>query len=204
MPTDLHEQRLTAVMQDLLESGAESILDLGCGRGELLARLVDEAQFKKIVAVDISIDALGSARDNLGPQLSEEGDRVALLHGSFAEKDPRLTGFDAAVLLESIEHIEPDRLSMVERAVFGCYRPRTVLITTPNREYNILYDKPEGQTRHPDHRFEWPREKFETWSAGVADRNGYRVAFSGIGPAHPTWGCSTQMAEFRLVTDDQW
>ena len=198
MPTDLHEQRLITVMQSLLDSRAKSILDLGCGRGELLAKLADEEQFKKIVAVDVSIDALSAAENNLGPQLAGEGDRIALLQGSFAEKDSRLVGFDAAVLLESIEHIEPDRLSMVERAVFGCYRPGTVLITTPNEEYNVLYNKPKGQTRHPDHRFEWPREKFEAWASGVANRNGYRVAFAGIGSAHPTLGCSTQMAQFRL------
>ena len=200
MPTELHQQRMDAVMQRLLNRRSRTVLDLGCGRGQLLTRLADDNWFNKIIAVDISTDALKDARDHLGSRLTQEGNRIALLHGSFAEENLCLTGFDAAVLLETIEHIEPDRLSRVESAVFGCYRPRVVLITTPNREYNVLYNKREGQIRHPDHRFEWTREKFEGWAIGVADRNGYNVDFAGIGSPHPVFGGPTQMAEFSLST----
>lgn len=196
MRISLHEERLDAALRSLRESGAESVLDLGCGSGALLARLAEEPQFTKIVGVDVSGAALIRAEQNLGARLSRPCERLSLLHGSFTDEDPRLLGFDAAVLLEAIEHIEPDRLSTLERAVFGFCRSRLVLVTTPNREYNALYGQPEERRRHPDHRFEWNRMKFQTWAGGVAARNGYTVAFAGIGWEHPVLGCSTQMARF--------
>ncbi len=183
----------------LLDSGVASVVDLGCGSGALLARLADEPQFTKIVGVDISGAALISAEQNLGDRLSRADDRLSLLHGSFTDEDPRLVGFDAAVLLEAIEHIDPDRLSTVERAVFGYFRARLVLVTTPNREYNDLYGQPEERLRHPDHRFEWSRARFQSWAGGVAARNGYEVTFAGIGWEHPVRGCSTQMARFERI-----
>lgn len=105
----------------------------------------------------------------------------------------------AAVLLETIEHIDPGHLSRVERAVFGGYRPRTVVVTTPNHEYNAVYGMARGQFRHPDHRFEWDRSRFRHWATGVAARNSYSVAFNDIGDPHPTLGASTQMAVFTLT-----
>jgi small RNA 2'-O-methyltransferase len=123
---------------------------------------------------------------------------LTLLHGSFTDKDERLTGFDAAVLVETIEHVNPGRLSAVEQAVFGCYRPPLVLVTTPNAEYNVLYGMGAGEFRHPDHCFEWTRAKFKAWARGVAARNGYQVLFREIGELHPTLGRETQIARFQL------
>lgn len=197
MRVSLHEERLATALRALLDSGAASVVDLGCGSGALLARLAEQPQFTKIVGVDISGAALISAEQNLGDRLSRTDDRLSLLHGSFTDEDPRLVGFDAAVLLEAIEHIDPDRLSIVERTVFGFFRAKLVLVTTPNREYNDLYGQPEERLRHPDHRFEWSRARFQTWAGGVAARNGYEVTFAGIGWEHPVRGCSTQMAQFR-------
>jgi 3' terminal RNA ribose 2'-O-methyltransferase Hen1 len=197
MRVSLQQERLDTALRVLLDSGAASVVDLGCGSGALLARLVEEPQFTKIVGVDISGAALISAEQNLGARWSRADDRLCLLHGSFLDEDPRLAGFDAAVLLEAIEHIDPDRLSTLERSVFGSFRARLVLVTTPNREYNDLYGQPEERLRHPDHRFEWSRARFQTWAGGVAKRNGYDVAFGGIGWEHPVRGCSTQMARFE-------
>lgn len=199
MRVSLHEERLATALRVLLDSGAASVVDLGCGSGALLARLAEQPQFTKIVGVDISGAALISAEQNLGSRLSRSDDRLSLLHGSFTDEDPRLVGFDAAVLLEAIEHIEPDRLSIVERTVFGFFRAELVIVTTPNREYNDLYGQPEERLRHPDHRFEWSRARFQAWAGGVAARNGYEVDFAGIGWEHPVRGCSTQMACFRRV-----
>lgn len=191
--TALHEERLEKVVRTLLESGAESILDLGCGPGELLARLAGEGQFTKIVGVDTSSEALDAARQLLTGAARE---RVKLVNASFTTVEEDLVGFDAAVLVETIEHIDPQRLTSVEQAVFGGYRPATVIITTPNREYNVVHGMPEGALRHRDHRFEWTRSKFRTWSEGVAKRNGYRVIFDDIGPVDAEFGSSTQMATF--------
>ena len=201
MPSRLHAQRLDAVVDVVLRSGAMSVLDLGCGTGDLLVRLVRAPQFRRIVGVDISSAALLIAGHRLRVALAQDGERLALRHGSFAVPDAHLAGFDAAALVEAIEHVDPDRLSTVERAVFGCYRPGIVLITTPNRDYDALHDRPGGRLRHPDHRFEWTRARFEAWAGGVAGRHGYGAAFTGIGWPHPSLGSPTQMA--TLVRTDR-
>lgn len=184
-------------MRELLRCGARSVLDLGCGGGELLLRLAGESQFERIVGMDISTDALLEAR-----RLLRAADirRVALLEASFAEPDARYAGFDAAALVETIEHVDAHRLSAVERTVFGSFRPRTVVMTTPNSEYNPIHGARGGAFRHPDHRFEWTRAKFRDWARGVAARNGYRVAFDDIGEPDASLGSSTQMAVFTRAT----
>lgn len=195
-PDALQEQRLDAVAGRLRDCGATSVLDLGCGSGELVARLAAEACFERIVGVDRSPSILATARERLGPAVVD-GARVRLLCASFAEADDRLAGFDAAALVETLEHVDPGRLALVERAVFAGYRPRTVIVTTPNREYNPCYGLADGALRHPDHRFEWGRARFRRWAQGVGERNGYAVTFDGIGEADEQYGCPTQMALFR-------
>ena len=199
--TSLHEQRLSAVTGALLANGARSVLDLGCGEGVLMARLAEQAQFTRLVGIDVSACALEVAREVLRLDPLALPGRIAVLHASFTEADPQFRGFDAAVMLETIEHVDPGRLSLVERAVFGCYRPRTVLITTPNQEYNAVHGMSPGALRHPDHRFEWDRPRFRRWACGVAQRHGYSVAFQDIGDCHPTRGASTQMAHFTSGAD---
>lgn len=190
----LHEERLDTVTRYLLESGATSVLDLGCGRGELLQRLVCEPQFNCIVGIDIDQGALWEARDSLGLAAAGNVGRVQVRYGSFDESDPGLAGFDAAALVETIEHIDPRRLSRVEDSVFSIMRPGVVLITTPNQEYNLLHGLEPGRRRHPGHRFEWTRAKFQLWARGVAVRKRYRVEFIGVGLPDPLRGSSTQMA----------
>jgi 3' terminal RNA ribose 2'-O-methyltransferase Hen1 len=195
-PDALQELRLDAVAGRLRDCGARSVLDLGCGSGELVARLAAEARFERIVGVDHSPSILTTARELLGPA-AVDGARVRLLCASFTAADDRLAGFDAAALIETLEHVDPGRLALVERAVFAGYRPRTVIVTTPNREYNPRYGLAAGAMRHPDHRFEWGRARFARWARGVGARNGYAVTFAGIGAADERYGCPTQMALFR-------
>lgn len=194
--TALHEERLDVVAQLLLDSGATRVLDLGCGSGALLLRLLAEAQFTRIVGLDTSLEALGHADRLLRRSTSGIG-RLTLRHGSFTTADEELKGFDAAAMVETIEHIEPSHLSRVERAVFAQMRPELVVMTTPNREYNELYGIAKGERRHADHRFEWDRSRFEAWAAGVGERNGYVVEFDSIGPANAWLGGPTQMSVFR-------
>jgi len=193
----LHRQRLATVVEHLVSSGARSVLDLGCGEGELLQQLVKHGCFERLVGIDIDDRALDAARRALGLTMFPlQDERTQVRRGSFEHSDRDLCGFDAGVLLEVIEHVDPRRLACVERAVFGAMRPSTVLVTTPNQEYNILHDLGPGELRHPGHRFEWPRAKFRHWAGGVAARNGYRACFFDIGPVHPARGSTTQMARF--------
>jgi len=195
--THLHEERLDTVVRALLASHSESVLDLGCGSGQLLVRLAAEKQFRKIVGIDQSQGALAEARALLSlPQNAHDENRLSLYQASFTSSFEDMAEFDAAVMVETIEHVAPRLLSAVEQAVFGGLRPKTVIITTPNREYNVLHGLADGVFRHPEHRFEWTRAKFRSWAEGVAGRNGYEVEFEDIGERHPHHGSSTQMATF--------
>ena len=170
--TDLHEERLDTVVRHLLATGAKSVLDLGCGSGALLQQLLKEDQFERITGIDTSTEALASARDLIEMDRAASSAQVDLLYASFTQSNENLMGFDAAALVETIEHVAPNNLSAVEFAVFACYRPKVVIVTTPNQEYNINYGIGPGKFRHLGHQFEWSRRKFQRWSNGVACRNG--------------------------------
>ena len=191
----LHDRRLAFVTGLLLDAKAGRVLDLGCGAGRLLARLVREPGFTRITGLDASASSLAVARGELAAHL--ESGRLVLLHGQVYAPHPGAGDADAVTLVEVIEHLDPQRLSAAERCVFGHYRPPLVVVTTPNVEYNPLLGLREGQRRDPEHRFEWPRERFRSWAAGVARRNGYRVQTGGIGPTDADAGAPTQYAVFR-------
>jgi 3' terminal RNA ribose 2'-O-methyltransferase Hen1 len=197
----LGAQRIGAVLGALRVCGATSVLDLGCGEGRLLRELLKDRQFSRIAGVDVSVAALERARDklHLDSMPERQRDRIALLHGSLCCRDARFSGFDAACAIEVIEHIEPDRLAAFERVVFGEARPRTVLVTTPNAEYNVRFENlPAGRFRHRDHRFEWSRGELAAWSTRVAERFGYSVRLLPIGTEDAEVGAPTQMAVFTL------
>lgn len=198
MTSWLHEQRLRAVQEAVRASGARTVLDLGCGDGDLLTRLAGEPGIERIVGLDLSLAALERLRARLGG-LAEGTVKahVELVHASMTEPRPALGGFDCAVLVETIEHIDPERLSAIERAVFGAMRPGTVVVTTPNTEFNALLGVPSHRLRHPDHRFEWDRARFRRWAEGLATRNRYRVACCDIAGNHPVHGGASQMAVFE-------
>jgi 3' terminal RNA ribose 2'-O-methyltransferase Hen1 len=195
----LHQQRLGTAVAALKSLEARRIVDLGCGEGRLLELLLHDPQFTELAGVDVSYRALeiASRRLRLETMLARK-ERVRLLQGALTYRDRRIAGFDAATLLEVIEHIEPARLPAVERVVFEFARPGAVVLTTPNREYNAVYPPlPAGRLRHRDHRFEWTRAEFEAWVHGVCERNGYRAEISGIGPVDAEHGAPTQLAVFR-------
>jgi 3' terminal RNA ribose 2'-O-methyltransferase Hen1 len=198
-PLRLHDLRLDTAAEALAAAGAASVADLGCGDGKLLARLVRDRRFTKLIGLDLSARSLQAAagRLKLGQANGPAEGRVALLHGALTYRDERWRGVDAAVLAEVVEHLDADRLPALAAVVFGAARPRTVVVTTPNAEYNALFPTlPAGAFRHPDHRFEWTRAELRAWAAGVEERYGYRAAHSGIGDAHPDLGAPTQMAVF--------
>lgn len=195
----LNEQRLSAVQSELRASGAKRVLDLGCGEGKLLRELVNDRQFEEIVGLDVSIRTLEIAtrRLRLDSLPEARANRVKLLHGSLMYRDKRLSGFDAAAVVEVIEHLDPPRLTAFERVLFEFAKPGTVVLTTPNCEHNAAWETlPAGQFRHADHRFEWTRAEFQTWANGVAERFGYAVRFLPVGTEHPEFGPPTQMGVF--------
>lgn len=194
--TSLHEVRLDHAFSVLRASGARRVLDLGCGSGALLQRLLRAPQFTELVGLEQSGLSLAQARVNLADHL-QDGDRLRLLCGSYQDRNDALTNFDAAAMIETIEHVPPQTLSRVEDVVFRHYRPRLLFMTTPNREYNGLFGLAPGEFREPDHTFEWDRARFRGWARGVAQRCGYRVRFGGIGEFHEDFGEPTQTATFE-------
>lgn len=202
-PVPLAVLRRDAILAALHTSGASRVLDLGCGQGQLVQALLKDTRFTEIVGVDVSVRALTIAarRLKLDRMGERQAARVQLVQGSLAYTDRRLKGYDAAVLSEVIEHLDLPRLPALEYAVFGSARPRTVLVTTPNVEYNVRWETlPAGHSRHGDHRFEWTREEFRGWSRTVAERHGYAVEFTPVGLDDPEVGPPTQMAVFTLAT----
>jgi 3' terminal RNA ribose 2'-O-methyltransferase Hen1 len=205
LPLSLNEQRLARVLGALRASGAASVVDLGCGEGRLLRELLGDKQFTRIVGMDVSHRALEIAADRLKldrmPPMQRA--RIELLHGSLMYRDQRLSGFDAAAVVEVIEHLDPPRLAAFERVAFEFARPAAVVVTTPNAEYNVRWESlPAGRFRHRDHRFEWTREQFEQWASGVAARFGYGVRFAPVGPVDDEVGAPTQMAIFTRGSAD--
>ena len=196
-------QRTEAVVAALREAGATSVVDLGCGEGRLLAVLLDDVRFARLLGVDVSAGELARAERHLA--LDRRGDsqraRVQLVQGSVLYRDARLAGFDAAVLMEVVEHVDPERLPALVATVFGAARPATVVLTTPNAEHNARYPGlAPGQLRHRDHRFEWTREQLRAWAQQVGDAHGYDAAHAGIGEDDPDLGPPTQLAVFTRRT----
>lgn len=198
-PVPLAVLRREAILAALEAAGAGRVLDLGCGQGQLVQALLKDTRFTEIAGVDVSMRALtiASRRLKLDRMGERQAERVKLFQGSLAYTDKRLKGYDAAVLSEVIEHLDEERLPALEYAVFGSARPRTVLVTTPNVEYNVRWETlPAGHVRHGDHRFEWTREEFRGWARQVAERHGYGVEFVSVGDDDPEVGPPTQMAVF--------
>jgi 3' terminal RNA ribose 2'-O-methyltransferase Hen1 len=195
----LRDQRLGTVQAVLQASGARRVLDLGCGQGALLERLVRDG-YDQVTGVDVSARALTQAerRLKLDRMPVARRERIALLHSPLTYRDRRLAGYDAAALVEVIEHFDPPRLAAVEANVFGSARPGCVVVTTPNAEYNRLWETlPAGERRHPDHRFEWTRAEFAAWAQSVGSSYGYTARFLPVGPEDASAGPPTQMAVFE-------
>ena len=194
MGTWWHQERLGAVLGVVQDLGARRVLDLGCGSGDLMLPLLELAQIPAIVGIDLSEPSLARCRARLAAH--PRGARALVRQGSMTGAHPDLAGYDCACLVETIEHLPLSALPALEQAVFGVMRPKAVLISTPNAEFNDLLGVPRTRLRRPDHHFEWTRAQFRGWAEAVAERAGYTVTCRDIAGAHPDLGGASQMAVF--------
>ncbi|XSG73431.1 3' terminal RNA ribose 2'-O-methyltransferase Hen1 [Herpetosiphon llansteffanensis] len=197
----LHTQRHNVIVQRLKAAGAQRILDLGCGEGKLLRELLKDAQFSTVVGMELSTRSLAILQQRAERLPAQQRQRLSLLHGSLLYRDERLKGFDAAAIVEVLEHLELGHLPAFEQTVFGFAHPKLVLVTTPNREYNQLFPSlPADQLRHRDHRFEWTRAEFAAWAERVAAAYNYRVTIEPLGPEDVNHGAPSQLGVFEDAT----
>ncbi|OUL28423.1 3' terminal RNA ribose 2'-O-methyltransferase Hen1 [Nostoc sp. T09] len=199
-PISLNQQRMNAVIAALKQSNAKRLIDLGCGQGNLVKILLQDSFFEKITGVDVSYRALEIAQERLDrlrlPR--NQWERLQLIQSALTYQDKRFKGYDAATVIEVIEHLDLPRLGAFERVLFEFARPKTVIVTTPNIEYNVKFENlPAGKLRHKDHRFEWTRLEFQNWANQVAERFGYAVEFQSVGTEDTEVGSPTQMAVFN-------
>ena len=200
-PLSLNDRRHQAVVREVRTGGGVRVIDVGCGDGRLLQKLAAEPQLGRICGLDVSLAALERATRRLDRAHGGGHRRVDLVLGTVTSLGDQLLGYDTATVVEVIEHVEPDRLGVFTSAVFGRLDLSTVIVTTPNVEYNVHLDHlPPSGLRHRDHRFEWTRAEFTAWADGVALDYGYAVRHAGIGDAEPTTGPPTQMAVFTRVS----
>ena len=196
----LGRARLEAVLAAVRAAAARTVGDFGCGEGTLVRALLADPALERVVAVDVSARAVGitGRRARIDRMTDAARARLSLFQSSLTYRDDRLAGLDAAVLMEVIEHVDPWRLPALEQAVFGHAAPRTVIVTTPNVEYNARYPTlPVGATRHRDHRFEWSRTEFRDWAAATGAAHGYTVRHLPVGAEDAEVGPPTQMAVFE-------
>ena len=197
----LNQQRIDRVSAEVARLGSSTLVDLGCGEGRILAALMKLKQLSRLVGMDVSMRSLEYARDRLNLERlpPRQRERIDLLHGSLIYRDDRLKGFDVATVVEVIEHLDSARLASFERVLFEFAHPTAIVVTTPNREYNVRFPNlAPGLFRHGDHRFEWTRSEFRAWCERQASRFGYLVGYESIGEEDPVLGPPTQMAVFEL------
>lgn len=197
----LNKMRLDSVMEEVLSSGANSVIDMGCGEGNLTKMLIREKQITKVSAFDVSFNVLERAKkalkfDNLHETLQ---DKLTLFQSSLTYRDKRFEGFECACAIEVIEHMYESRLTAFERVLFEFSRPKTVIVTTPNVEYNVNYENmKENNLRHSDHRFEWTKSQFIEWANEICEKYGYSVTLKNIGDLDDSSNSPTQMGVFKI------
>ncbi len=195
----LHDKRLDRVTELVKGLQPDRLVDLGCGGGKLLLRLLRKTKVPDILGIDVDSRSLeiASKRLRLETLPEKQRARVTLAQGALTYRDPRIEGRDVATLVEVIEHLEPDRLDSLERVIFQHAKPGSLIVTTPNREYNALFENLEkGKLRHADHRFEWTRAEFREWAERVSSDYGYSVNIEPLGEEDESHGAPSQIAVF--------
>jgi 3' terminal RNA ribose 2'-O-methyltransferase Hen1 len=197
----LNRSRMQTVVEEVINTGAKSVIDLGCGEGNLTRLLLREKQIQRIAATDVSFTVLERTKEKLKVDRLHEtvSEKLTLFQSSLTYRDKRFEDFDCACVVEVIEHMDLSRLDAFARVLFGFSKPNTVILTTPNVEFNVNYENMrENALRHGDHRFEWNREQFVAWADSICEKYGYSVKIKDIGDKDDSNTTPTQMGVFTI------
>ncbi|WIM41190.1 3' terminal RNA ribose 2'-O-methyltransferase Hen1 [Paenibacillus sp. PK4536] len=197
----LNELRYRAIVEQVSQLPQhKQIVDFGAGEGKLSVRLGEIEGVEQIWAVEPSMQSQLRAIDRFA-KLEGRTDYVipVVTTGSLFYRDERWVDQDVIILCEVIEHINEVRLPQVIHTLFTDYRPQTLIMTTPNREYNEVYQMGKDEIRHTDHRFEWTRAELEQYCTQWIQDRPYTFTLSGIGEKHEQYGQPTQMVVFHRI-----
>ncbi|MDN4617361.1 3' terminal RNA ribose 2'-O-methyltransferase Hen1 [Paenibacillus sp. PsM32] len=201
----LNELRYRAIVEQVsLLPQRKQVIDFGAGEGKLSVRLGQIEGVEQVWAVEPSMQSQLRAIDRFAKLEGRTDDVIPVITtGSLFYRDERWIDQDVIILCEVIEHINEVRLPQVIHTLFTDYRPQTLIITTPNREYNEVYDMDTEEIRHADHRFEWTRAEFEQYCTQWIQNRPYTFTISGIGEKHEQYGQPTQMVVFHRTGGQQ-
>jgi len=163
-----HGARLAEVYKVLVAHDARSVLDLGCGDGQLLELLAEDSRFIRLAGLDIDDEALDTARNHIKPR---NGLELQVKRGSLLEASS-YSGFDAVTMIDVIEHLAASDLKTLEKVVFNNIRPRLFALTTPEIG-NANGSHHHGYSHH-EHEFEWSFAEADKWASGASKRYGYQ------------------------------
>ena len=185
--TSLNTMRYEAIVNQVKQLQHSIVIDMGAGEGKLTEQLAQIKTIDKLYAVDPSNAALMKMTKRFSD--AEFSVTPTIQWGSLYYEEDNFRKADVFILCEVIEHINEDRLPQLMHLITDTYAPKSIIITTPNAEYNRVYEL--QQMRHDDHRFEWTRAQFKAWCSKVSPQ--YELHFEGIGVEHPAYGTPTQM-----------
>lgn len=193
-----NQMRRSAISDVIAASGAKTIIDLGCGDGSFVFSLHGQNRYEKLAGMDASAQNIENARKKFDSPFFHRRKSPEFFIGSITYRDKRISGYDAVILSEVIEHFEPERMDGVMRNILGEARPKLFVMTTPNKAYNQEFPFLEaGEFRHPDHRHEFGEDEFISFCEKYAAVFGYDLEISHVGVELSRIGSPTFMGIFK-------
>jgi len=171
-----HEQRID-VVESLIDF-KRSIIDFGCGHGDFAKRLNHrlEKTNKRYYAIDKDDEMLRVVKKRM-----KDAENV-IFGASFPEDMIEGEDFDV-IMSEVIEHMKKDEATKVVKDILGKQHVKSLIITTPNKDFNTFFLFYDDEMRYEDHQFEMGKEEFIKWVGEITGdiKNGLGLQLLEIG-----------------------
>ena len=144
-------QRFKTIISVLANYDINSIIEFGCGNGYFIPMLISQNKYSKIAAIDKNEKKIN--------KLKSKYKDVIFYNGSFLKENNEFRQYDCIIGIEIIEHLFEDEINVLSKIIFSKIKPKVIIFTTPNIEYNINLPILHGGFRNIDHKFEFnPKE----------------------------------------------